>query len=113
MAHKAECEVQTLMCDTTAVLNGNAHCRVFQPTKNAMVDTVRIVITDAKWFLLLLVSCIPQRHGGFIIRISLPLIAQVLTSVLHTAYANSSTLNVTGNLDALSAHVHVSTCMQC
>ena len=42
-------------------------CRVFQPTKNAFVDTLRSVVADVKWFLLFLVLTMWGFAGAFYI----------------------------------------------
>ena len=41
--------------------------RVFQPTKNAFVDTLRSVVADVKWFLLFLVLTMWGFAGAFYI----------------------------------------------
>lgn len=41
--------------------------RVFQPTKNAFVDTLRSVVSDVKWFLLFLVLTMWGFAGAFYI----------------------------------------------
>lgn len=42
-------------------------CRVFQPTKNAFVDTLRSVVADVKWFLLFLILTMWGFAGAFYI----------------------------------------------
>lgn len=42
-------------------------CRVFQPTKNAFVDTLRSVLDDIKWSLLFLVLTMWGFAGAFYI----------------------------------------------
>ena len=42
-------------------------CRVFQPTKNAFVDTLRSVVADVKWLLLFLVLTMWGFAGAFYI----------------------------------------------
>lgn len=42
-------------------------CRVFQPTKNAFVDTLRSVVSDVKWFLLFLILTMWGFAGAFYI----------------------------------------------
>lgn len=42
-------------------------CRVFQPTKNAFVDTLQSILDDVKWFLLFLVLTMWGFAGAFYI----------------------------------------------
>lgn len=52
------------------VLRNNACllvCRVFQPTKNAFVDTLQSILDDVKWFLLFLVLTMWGFAGAFYI----------------------------------------------
>ena len=42
-------------------------CRVFQPTKNSFVDTLRSVLEDVKWSLMFLVLTIWGFAGAFYI----------------------------------------------
>ena len=49
------------------VLMPFAACRVFQPTKNAFVDTLRSVVADVKWFLLFLILTMWGFAGAFYI----------------------------------------------
>ena len=49
------------------VLTPFAACRVFQPTKNAFVDTLRSVVADVKWFLLFLILTMWGFAGAFYI----------------------------------------------
>jgi hypothetical protein len=44
-----------------------AACRVFQPTKNAFVDTLQSILDDVKWSLLFLVLTMWGFAGAFYI----------------------------------------------
>ena len=60
-------------------------CRVFQPTKNAFVDTLQSILDDVKWSLLFLVLTMWGFAGAFYILFREDQAEYEVSSTAHTS----------------------------